>query len=88
MNSEELSCALRALSLCDGQEVVDYRRALGPRCGCYCWLLDGARDLELPTIAQTLRTDRARTVARSSELERTVTRHQEMVARPSSRPPF
>ena len=66
---EEPTCVLRTLTLCDGHLVAD----VPPRTGdvpCYC------RGLSAPGAscgnerAQTLRTARARVVARAAEAER------------------
>lgn len=85
MDTDQPSCVLRTQRLCDGQEVADYRRAPGQRCHCYCWLIAEADDRGLPAIASGLRSDRARTVARSEEIQRLTDRQRGLLERGDSR---
>lgn len=69
VQEQEPSCVLRTLTLCDDQGVV----SLSPRTvreRCYCARLAELVDDQVPELAQRLRTDRARTVARSADLGR------------------
>lgn len=88
MNTHRATCALRALNLCSDDRVVDYRGRPGATLECYCLLLGLALDADLHGIADALRTDRARTVARSSELQRIAERHRQLLAEHVERPPY
>lgn len=88
MDNVKGMCVLRTQSLCDGDRVINYRRAVGPTRVCYCvhiaaQLVDG----EAEAVAE-LRTDRARTVARSDELQRLTERSWRLTSAPTGRPPF
>lgn len=69
MKSEERSCALRALTLCDGQTAVrpTPRADRGP---CYCIAIDEAAGAGWEEPASAARAERARVVARSDSLGR------------------
>lgn len=85
---EEPSCALRALNLCDGRQVVDIDRALAQgdgHCRCYCATLYGQAGEEL---AQAVRIARARTVARATEIQRRIDAHRSRLGRAAAGPPF
>ncbi len=83
MKDEERTCALRALTLCDGQVVtrVDGR---GDGC-CWCMALDEATSNGWDAIASSVRTERARLVARSDELLRLRAQRERFLG---SGPPF
>ncbi len=82
MKDEELTCALRALTLCDGQEAATVSpRAVGVRCYCAALADVGLVD-ELER--QRTRIERARVVARSSEVQRLMEQRQRWL----STPPF
>jgi len=69
MKSEEPTCALRALTLCDGQVAA----GLPPRsldAPCYCTQLAGREPSPEDTTGQQIRINRARVLAQSSEIER------------------
>lgn len=68
MQDEERSCALRALTLCDGQ-VVTRLDGRGDGC-CWCVALEEATAAGWDAIASSVRHERARVVARSDELLR------------------
>lgn len=81
MTQTEHKCALRALSLCDGDLVVDLDRALAQGEGrrhCYCSMLATSPRVE---VGQELRTARARTVARADEVQRRIDAHSSRVQR-------
>lgn len=73
--SEELSCVLRTLTICDGQEVI----AAAPRRRteeCYCALLAAALRVDDSASAGEWRTVRARAVARASDTMRVVSQRE------------
>ena len=65
--SEELSCLLRRLTLCDGQHVVAVSSRT-PERWCYCERLEQALDRSDDQAASEARSDRARAVAQSDRL--------------------
>ena len=83
---EPITCALRALNLCDGHQVVDFRCAHG-HVPCYSARIDALELEGRPEAASELRSDRARTVARSERLQRRTAR-SEWLETITSRPPF
>lgn len=82
------TCVLRTQHLCDGHRVVDYRRAPDQRRRCFCEALELALADGLVVAASELRTDRARTVARSAELQRLTERHARLSGAATGSPPF
>jgi len=67
MKSQEPSCALRALTLCDGQSSYEWRARMRPT-PCYCRELLTTTPGHRDSRRQELLTDRARVVARSDDL--------------------
>jgi hypothetical protein len=68
MSEQELSCALRALTLCDGTAVAEpWPRSTVTRCYC-AELADVGPSVPLE-VSQKLRTDRARVVAQSARIQ-------------------
>lgn len=82
------TCVLRTQHLCDGHRVVDYRRAPRGRVCCYCRDLELAAGDDWSALACELRTDRARTVARSAELQRLTERSSRLTGAPTGAPPY
>lgn len=79
MNQEQ-PCALRALTLCDGQSAPK----LGPRAHesvpCYCAQLADALERDAPLAASAVRIERARVVAQADELGRVRERQRRWTA--------
>lgn len=81
-------CVLRTQSLCDGHLVLDYRGRPSQRVGCYCTQIDGLVDEVQVQLRRQAQTDRARTVARSVELERIAERHDRHTGAATDAPPY
>lgn len=80
---DEHSCALRALSLCDGLSVptLDARRLTD----CHCVRLIEAIEAQQQLEVDLVRTARARTVARAGEIQRLMDQRRSWLA---EGPPF
>lgn len=71
MNDQEQQqgCALRALTLCDGHSAAS-SSLHGRPVECYCSLIGWLETAGRYELASTMRTERARVVARSAEQQR------------------
>lgn len=77
MSGQEHSCALRALTLCDGQRAYGAPpRAVETR--CYCAALALVDQSTWAAEASEIRTARARVVARAAEVQRIVESRQRL----------